>query len=242
VTRKRLEAGGQQNIRVLEEMTGKDRWQHITLVMTQWNCSRSPENERRCERELENHSVAWKPLREGPRPARLARFHNTRQSAFDIIQWHLDQSFKPAISVQMADPDSPRRTLGETDAGQVILNSYMPGFLRQGNRPAIQDLNRILGHRFDDQMTRIAMQGILTALAKANRDRRLKKLGRWAVRLSVVGGIIAVSLVSENPPVFTASVGAASKVGKIFQEQRQMEKAQIAQMENAVAELYRGTS
>ncbi len=116
----------------------------------------------------------------------------------------------------MADPDGPRRTLGETDAGQLILNSYMPSFLRQGNSSAIQGLDRVLSRRFDDQMTRIALQGILTGLKEAKRDRRLKNLGRWAVRLSMVGGIIAVSLVSENPTVFTAFVGAATEVERVF--------------------------
>jgi len=86
------------------------------------------------------------------------------------------------------------------------------------------------------------MQAILTGLSKAKRDHLLKNLGRWAVRLSMVGGIMAVTLVSENPATFAASVTAATKVERIFQEQRQMEKVQIAQMENAVNNFYRRAS
>lgn len=235
ITRARLSTGGQQNIRVLEELTGKDRWQHISLVTTKWHWSGSHENELRCERDLETQAVAWKVLRDSDRPARMCQFYNTRESALEIIQWHLDQSFEPALTYQMADPHGPRLSLGDTAAGQVILNSYTPKLFRQDNPTDLQKLDEILGRRFDGQQVRFAVEGFLAKLVKAQREQRLQQVGRWAIRLSMVGGNVLVTLLTENPAALQASLGGENRVEVKLQRQQKMGKEEIAAIEDAVA-------
>ena len=238
ITRARLGGAGEQNVRVLEQLTGKDRWQHISLVTTKWHWSGSHENELKCERELEQQSAAWKSLREGNRPARMCRFNNTRESALDIISWHLEQSFEPALTYQMADPHGPQVSLGDTDAGQVILNSYAPRLLRQGNSSDLQKLEGILGHKFDNKQVRFAIDGMLAKLNKARLEHRLQQVGRWAIRLSMVGGTILVTLLTQNSNALAASVAAGSRIEAKLQRQRTLKKEEITEIESAIANAF----
>jgi hypothetical protein len=84
---------GELNIRVLERMTGREKWNNITLVTTKWNCSDRPAEERAREIELEEDDAFWKSMREGEYKARMARFMNNKDSALEIIKWHLSKDF-----------------------------------------------------------------------------------------------------------------------------------------------------
>jgi hypothetical protein len=236
VTRVRIGAGGEQNVRILEELTGRDRWEHISLITNKWNWSRSPESERLRELELQSYEGAWRALLGADRPARLCRFYNTRESALDIIQWHLDQSFEPAVSYEMADRNGPHLSLGDTNAGQVILNNITPTLRRQGNSQELRRLDQIMGHRFDDNQVRFAIKGMLDRLARARREHRLQQAGRWAIRLSMVGGSILVNLITQNPAVLGGAITAGTRMEGRFQIQRAMKKEEIAAIERAIAD------
>lgn len=235
VTRSRLGGAGEQNIRLLEEFTGRGRWHHISLVTNKWGWTRSPENEANCEKELESDEKAWKFLREGSRPARLHRFYNDQKSGLEIVSWHLDQSFEPEITYQMADPSGPRLSMGETDAGQIIQSSYMPKLMQLGDSSARAQLDQAMGHRFDDQQVQFAIRGILERLHRAKVEHRIQQVGRWAIRLSMVGGCIMATLVTENPSALGAAVAAGRRIEARLQRQRTMKKEEIAEIERAIA-------
>jgi hypothetical protein len=236
VTRVRIGASGEQNVRILEELTGRDRWEHISLITTKWNLTRSPENELLCEQQLKSKEGAWRAMLGADRPAKVCRFINTRESALDIIQWHLDQSFEPAVSYEMADRNGPRLSLGDTNAGQVVLNNITPMLRRRGNSQQLRELDQIMGHRFDDNQVRFAIKGMLDSLAKARREHRLQQMGRWAIRLSMVSGSIFVGLITQNPAVLGGAITVGTRMEGRFQLQRAMKREEIAAIERAISD------
>lgn len=234
ITRSRLGGIGEQNIRLLEELTGKDRWSHISLVTNKWHWSGSHESELQRERELKSDERAWKALLEGGRPARLHRFSNDQNSALEIIQWHLDQGFHPEISCQMANPAGPQLSLGDTDAGKIILRSYAPKFSQLNHPVERARLDQVLSHKFDNQLAHFAIQGMLAKLLKAKREHRLQQVGRWFIRLGMVGGTILVTLATENPGVVGTGISIGSGVEARLQRQRTLKKEEIAAIESAI--------
>jgi hypothetical protein len=233
----RLRGGGEQSIRILEEMTGRSRWNHISLVTTKWGFSRSPAGEAQRERELQTLSMAWKALREGDRPARVCQFINTRESALEIIQWHLDQSFEPEIVREMASPTGPRSTLGNTSAGQVIRRTYMPALRRAGDTQSMRQVEEVLSHQFNNMQVRAAIQGLVAQLIRVKRERRAWKGARWAIRLSMVGSIVMVKLLAQNPVALSAAVAVADQTDRVMVRRQTLKDDEISQIEAALANM-----
>ncbi len=239
VRRMRLGGSGQTNIRVLEELTGKDRWRHISLVTNFWHPSHNQQDEERREKELESDARAWKSLRQGNRPARLCRFDNTKESALEIIEWHLDQSCVPALTQQMADPQGPQLSIRDTDAGKVILNSLTPMLLQKADAKKIREVDEVLGHKFDDRYVRFAIQGLMADLAKAKREHRLQQIGRWAIRLSMIGGVMTAVLVTENPAILATGLLGAGELEESLRRRRAMKKEEIAAIEKCIFDAFK---
>ena len=108
---------------MLEKMVGIGKWDNCTIVTTKWGCTDSPAGEESREKKLRNDDKYFKTMCESSEQAHMRRFLRTKGSAMEIIKPHLNRKFAPAISMQMVDSHGPKLSLGQTDAGRIVIDN-----------------------------------------------------------------------------------------------------------------------
>ena len=195
ITRPKMGAAGQKNLRVLEQMIGVDKWDNCTFVTTKWGCTNNPEGELEREKTLMQDGRFFGTMLQSARQASIQRFDPcSRERALAILAPHLRRKFEPRISEQMVDPAGPRLALGETDAGRIVADDLEQLREFEEYREEMERSQAILGRKFDD---------LLFDDFKAKRDalirrQRLQKAGRWALR-TIIGGSIAATVLTAGP-------------------------------------------
>lgn len=232
ITRERMGGEGKMNIRVLESLTGKNNWNHITLVTNKWGDSRRPEAEAQREKELRETAEFWGDMNNAAQPALICRFDNTESGARKIIERHLDMAFVPQISNQMV---AKHATLGATDAGQVIRKRYAAIFSKAGQADRLDHMNENMGSTFQGLETQRSIHNLLQNLHELERRQMLQRVGRWAVRLAAYGGGLAAAVVMENPMAFKAALQMAVPLEMRFREMRRKTKDQTADVRDQIA-------
>jgi hypothetical protein len=202
ITKSRMGASGEKNIRLLEELLGADHWDGCTLVTTKWGCTNDPAREAAREEELERSVKFWKPMRTGEKRAAMKRFDNTRESALELIEPYLGEGFVPQLTYEMADPHGPRRALGATGAGQHI-SEFLNRFERQkGKTLRTERARRELQQEFNEEV----YAAYVAARKRLETQMKINRGFRWAIRLSVLGGCIAATVITIGAasPAFAA--------------------------------------
>jgi hypothetical protein len=135
----------------------------------------------------------------------------------------------------MANPQGPKLRLGDTDAGQIIKETYGQVFEKEGRDTELIEMNRVLQQKFDDKVVMESMNGLLADLDKLRRKQLLQRIGRWTIRLTMVGGAVVATLLTENPAAFRAAVAVAGPLETILRRQKQMSKAEIAALKAEIS-------
>ena len=122
ITKAKLGGLGLTNLRMLEEMIGKEAFANCAFITTNWGCSNDPQGEEAREKELGSNEKYFGGMLRSD--AKMKRFDPmTREKALDIITPYLETQFTLQISRQMADPRGPKLTLGHTDAGKIVADN-----------------------------------------------------------------------------------------------------------------------
>lgn len=224
ITRPRMNSGGESNIRMLEEMVGKDKWENITLVTTKWHCSLNHDGELQREKTLQMNDKFWKSMRESSHKASMKRFIGTKESALDIIRPHLNNNFAPAITEEMVMPGGPYLALGETKAGRVIQESVEKRLRSMGKYKELQDVYRTLQQKFDDQ----AFQSFLLQREDIIKRQRRHRVGRWGFRLAMTCGAVVATVLTESPAAGRAIIAAGGAMESVWRQQKVNDQAALA--------------
>ncbi|ETN38049.1 uncharacterized protein HMPREF1541_07672 [Cyphellophora europaea CBS 101466] len=220
ITKARMGGVGLRNLRMLENMIGMDKWDNCTLVTTKWGCTNNAEAEEGRENQLRTRPQFFQAMIESSYSAKMVRFHRSKASGLEIIRPHLRRAFTPKISEQMVDPDGPKYSLGETDAGKVVADNLEK--LAQMNQQAeeLAAAKKTLEQKFDEKLFQEYKRKRDEILSK----HRTQRASRWAVRAAILGGGIAAGVVTMGPG---ASVLAAEPVFERYaRKQKRRETAE----------------
>jgi hypothetical protein len=200
ITKAKMRGVGFQNLRMLENMIGIDKWDNCTIVTTKWGCTDNPEGEASRERRLRNDERYFKVMCESAHNADMKRFERTKGSAMKIIKLHLDRKFAPAISLQMVDPGGPRLPLGQTDAGRIVIDN-----LEKANI-IIEDAKqarKLLEARFDE----VLFEEFRRKRDALRREQQRHRAGRWAIRTTIIAGSIVATVMTLGPGAAAFALG-----------------------------------
>jgi len=135
----RMSATPLKNLRMFEELCGKDSFKNVILTTTMWD---DVDEETGASREGELNGIYWKAMID--HGSSTGRFEGTRDSAFRLIAPLLDNAFtrsKPLLQKDLAGLDL---RLSEMHAGQTI-RSQIKQFARQQQE---------LGHQIREELKR----------------------------------------------------------------------------------------
>ena len=135
----RMSATPLKNLRMFEELCGKNSFKNVILTTTMWN---DVDEETGASREGELKGIYWKAMVE--RGSSTGRFEGTRDSAFRLIAPLLDDAITRSRLLLQKDLADLDLRLSEMHAGQTI-RSQIKEFARQQ-----QDL----GHQIREELKR----------------------------------------------------------------------------------------
>ena len=119
ISRAKMGRVGERNLRMLENIIGKESYDNCTLVTTKWGCTNNPQDESSREKTLSEKEKFFGGML--LQHATMERFDpKTPERALQIITPYLKKTFTLHISREMADPRGPRLALGDTEAGKVV--------------------------------------------------------------------------------------------------------------------------
>lgn len=200
ITKGKVGGAAQRNLRMLENMIGKKEYSNCSLVTTKWGCTTNPQDEEQREMTLKKEKKFFGGMLHDKQHARMERFHpKTRERALEIITPYLNNKFTPQISQQMVDPQGPKLSLGETEAGKVIADNLVK--LTQTNRELekVQKAQEILSQKYDE-----ALFSDFKQKRKVLRHKfRMQRSGRWIMRTTLLGGAITASVLTLGPGAST---------------------------------------
>ena len=203
ITKAKMGGVGLRNLRMLEEMIGKESYDNCTLVTTKWGCTNNPQDEAKREETLSEKEKFFGGMLQSPRQAKMDRFHpNTKERALEIITPYLKKKFTLHISREMADPHGPKLALGNTEAGKVVAdNVENVEKLAQTKQEVanVQHAQEILAQTYDETL----FEEFNKKRKKLRRKVNIQRSTRWVMRTTIVGGAIAAT-------VFTLGLGASA--------------------------------
>lgn len=214
ITKTEVGLTGKRSLRMLENMIGTDAYSHCTLVTTKWGCTTNSKDEEDREKSLRKEPDFFgNMLDNNGMNADMKRFDpKTKKSALDIIIPYLGRKFTPQISHQMVAPNGPKLSLGETEAGKVVVDSLTK--LKYTEERAQENLSQ----KFDEKLFEKFKQK-----SKALRRKiHMHRFGRWIMRTTIVGGAIAATILTLGPGASAFALEPAFE--RVASRQRKAEK------------------
>ncbi|KAL8936342.1 MAG: hypothetical protein Q9216_004978 [Gyalolechia sp. 2 TL-2023] len=190
ITKAKMGGVGQRNLRMLEQMVGIDKWDNCTLVTTKWGCTTDFAGEEAREKNLMDKDQYFGSMLKSGHQASMSFGDHQATS-----QEHLRRRFNPHISQQMADPNGPMLSLGDTDAGRVVADGLEELERVVGENEELVESRQLLTRKFNEML----FEKYKSERDKLIREQRLHKAGRWAVRTVIVGGAIVATVVTFGP-------------------------------------------
>lgn len=229
ITKAKMGGIGKQNIRMLEQMIGLEKFNNCTIVTTKWGCTTSSQDEAQRENTLRTTQEYFgSMLREGQpnHEAAMERFDpKIKATALDIIKPYLNKKFTAYISEQMADPKGPKLPLGETEAGKVVADNLKKLAEANVELEKVRAAQAVLSEKYDE-----------TLFAEFNQKRknlrrhiRLRRSGRWIMRTTIVGGAIVATVLTMGPGAAAFALEPAYE--KAVKPQRMKEKRAKVELE-----------
>lgn len=226
ITKGKLGGVGQRNLRMLEKMIGQEKYSNCTLVTTKWGCTKNSQDEEEREKTLREVERYFGGMLSNAQHARMERFDPmNRAKALEIIAPYLENQFTPLISQQMVDPQGPRLSLGETEAGKIIaddLEKLEQKNLELENVRLAQD---ILSQKYDETL----FSDFKQKRKALRRKIRTKRSGRWIMRTIIVGGAITATILTAGPGASTFVL--VPLVEQVMGRQKKAEKEQREDLE-----------
>ena len=223
ITRGKVGAVGQRNIRMLENLIGADKFNNCAIVTTKWGCS-NPSEEYAREGTLRNQekyfgSILPNKKQDINHSGAMKRFEpKTKATALSIILPFLPRKFIPEISRQMVDPNGPKLALGETETGKVVAENLAKLAKTEKELAKVREAKQLLAQKFDEA----TFEEFKQKSKKLRRHIRLQRSGRWVMRTTIVGGAIVATVLTLGPG---ASVFALEPIyEKAVRGQRRKEK------------------
>lgn len=213
ITKTKVGWTGKRNLRMLGHMIGTDAYSHCTFVTTRWGCTTNSKDEEAREKSLrEEPEFFGSMLDNNGMNANMERFDpRTKKRALEIIIPYLDRKFTPQISHQMVAPDGPKLPLGETKAGEVVVDN--PTKLKYTE----EQLSKARGEKDDEELFEEFKQK-----GKALRRKfHLQRSGRWIGRTTIVVGAILATVLTAGPGASAFVLAPAFE--KVVSRQRKME-------------------
>lgn len=113
----RIRGSGLRNLEMLPALIGEEKLHFLTMVTTHWNTLKDSTKEVDNEKSLMAEERFWGKLLNGDSRATTRRFHNTPDSALEIIREHLQHQFTPHLAYEMVHE---KKALGDTSAGKIV--------------------------------------------------------------------------------------------------------------------------
>ena len=209
ITLGRMRGSGFQNLEMLPRLIGQDKLGFITLVTTHWGQLADADRELRNETQLATNDRYWKPLLSGQPPARMHRFLNTADSAWEIIRGHLNHQFVPAVTEQTVIEG---RSLGSSDAGITVqrnLDQHLAEQLASAEAQAAQGQAEVESLRKANEAAKEEVRIALAEKSNAERDRKYvearrrlrekrekNRFIRWTLRVGALAGSVVATVMT----------------------------------------------
>ena len=197
ITKEKVGGVGLRNLRMLEQMIGEKSYDNCTLVTTKWGCSNNPQDEEEREKTLSGTEKYFGAMLQ--KGAKMMRFHpKTKESALKIITPYLKNKFTLHISQEMVDPSGPKLALGETKAGKVVADNVENSEKLAQTKlelAKVEHAQEILEQKFDVAL----FDEFNQKRKKLRRKVNMQKSFRWVMRITIVGGSIAATVLTLGP-------------------------------------------
>lgn len=156
ITKAKVGGVAQRNIRMLEQMIGRKKFNNCTLVTTKWGCTNNPQDEELRENTLRTQNKFFGNMLQNGQlndNARIRRFDpKTKQTAIDIITPYLKREFTPHLAEQMVSPSGPKLALGETEAGKVVSDNLTKLAETKQELEKVNAAQALLAHKYDETL------------------------------------------------------------------------------------------
>ena len=198
-------SGSFLNLDIFQKMIGQDCLEYCTLMTTHWHTHKYPNKGEQNETQLRTGDRCWKPMLSGQSPARIARFENSRESAWKILMPLLCRRFVPAIDREMTA--SSRMTLEQSRAGSHLKSTFNTKIdkdiaaartAHESQRKAESkkekdDGNKVLGQEYyaERGATYVKEQ------KRLRRRRQAHKFVRYTLRAGPAGGAVTATVVAS---------------------------------------------
>jgi hypothetical protein len=195
ITKGKVGGVGVKNLRMLEGMIGQQKYSNCTFVTTKWGCSNLEDEEKR-EQKLKTSKQFFATMLDCSTHADMRRFDpKSKGTALDIIKRYLDNDFTTQLSEQMLGGHGPRLALGDTDAGKVIMEDVKKLEEAKLMLGKVSRAKIVLAQEFDEAL----FQEFVAKRRKLKQRIGLQRSGRWVVRMTIVGGAIAATVLTFGP-------------------------------------------
>lgn len=220
ITKAKVGWTGMRNLRMLEKMIGIDAYSHCTLVTTKWGCTTNSKDEEDREKSLRKEPEFFgSMLDNNGMNADMQRFDpKTKKSALDIIIPYLDRKFTPQISHQMVAPDGPKLSLGETEAGQVVVDNLTKLKDTEEQLAKLECAQETLSQKYDEKL----FEEFKQKRKALRRKIHMHRSGRWIMRTTIVGGAIVATILTLGPGASAFALEPAFE--RVASGQRKAEK------------------
>ena len=228
ITKAKMGGVGQRNIRMLENMIGLEKFNNCTIVTTKWRCTTSPQDEENREKTLETDPKLFGSMLQERQHkcATMKRFDpKSKGTALEIIKPYLRKAFTPHISEQMVDPEGPKLSLGETEAGKVVADHLNKLAQTNLELEKVQAAQSVLSQKYDETL----FEEFKQKRKRLRRHIRLQRSGRWIMRTTIVGGAIVATVLTLGPGASVFALEPAYE--KAVRGQRRNEKRAKAELE-----------
>ena len=228
ITKARIGGVGQRNIRMLEQLIGLEKFNNCTIVTTKWGCTTSPQDEKKRETSLGTDPELFGSMLQERRHkcATMQRFDpKSKGTALEIIKPFLGKAFTPHISKQMVDPQGPKLSLGETEAGKVVADYLKKIEQKNPELEKVQAAQSVLSQKYDETL----FEEFKQKRKKLRRRIHLQRSGRWIMRTTIVGGAIVATVLTLGPGASAFVLEPAYE--KVVRGQRRKERQNKVELE-----------
>lgn len=234
ITKAKVGGAGKQVIRMLEEMVGKEEYINCKLATTKWGCTIDSQSEEDREKKLSEDGKYFAGMlgKESAQQSVMERFDpKTKERALEIILPFLKAKSTLQISREMVDPNGPKLALGNTKAGKLIANQMEKLSQAEKNLEKVQHAKEILSQKYNDDLLEVFRQEKEALRKKV----KLQRCARWIMRFTIVGGAIAITVLTAGPGASAFVLVPAFE--KVVNVRRKAEQKKAEQIEKKVKAL-----
>ena len=216
ITKARMGGVGLRNIRMLEDMIGREQFDKCTIVTTKWGCTSNPRDEEQRERTLRTDQEFFGSMLTGESLQSTADFRRfdpkspsdpgSKIKALELIKPFMNRKFTTNISKQMVAPMGPKLSLGETGAGKVVANNVeklakaklklaQSESEKEKLMAAHSSAQALLAQKYDETL----FAEFIQKRKKLRRQIRRQRCGRWIMRTTIIGGAIVATVLTLGP-------------------------------------------